>query len=148
MRLVMAFSFVLAMAAGAAAGPAADIVKRFYTDNIGMEASEEMRHLYTEPALSQFAGNDKAGDAGELGCIDAGLAVSGQDFDEDEIGRSLKLTEKVDGDRATVVARFSNFTQPNEVEWSLRKIGGKWLIADIANPAEGWRFSEFDCTYP
>jgi len=148
MRVAMAFSFVLAMATDAAAGPAADIVKQFYTDNIGMESSGGMRHLYTEPALSQFAGNDKAGDAGEMGCIDVGLAVSAQDFDEDEIRRSLKLTEKVEGDRATVVARFRNFRQPTAIEWSLRRIGGKWLIADIANPAEGWRFSEFDCTYP
>ena len=148
MRVVMASSFVLAMAAGAAAGPASDIVKPFYTGKIGMEASEAMRHLYTEPALSQFAGNDKAGDAGEMGCIDVGLAVSAQDFDEDEIRRSIKLTEKVDGDRATVIARFRNFRQPTEVEWSLRRIGGKWLIADIADRAAGWRFSEFDCAYP
>ena len=47
--------------------------------------------------------------------------------------------------RAMVIARFTNFGESREIEWTLVKEGGAWKVSDIANNALGWRVSQFNC---
>lgn len=143
-RLLAAASLLLASAFAALAATPAEVVARMY-GNVGWEASPERRHLFTDPAATKFAQNEAAFDRGDIGCIDFGVAIDGQDFDEEELARTLELTETVSGSEATVEARFLLFGEPRLIEWTLREIDGAWLIADVAGPENGWRLSEFDC---
>lgn len=127
------------------AGPAADAVGYFYAEGIGMEADESSRDRFTGPARAYLDASDRAFDEREEICLDFGLAVDGQDFDAAEIARTLELDEAADGGAAIVVASFTNFGQPREIEWTLVEENGAWKVTDIANEAAGWRVSQFVC---
>lgn len=127
------------------AGPAADAVGYFYSEGIGMEADEASRDRFTGPARAYLDASDRAFDEREEICLDFGLAVDGQDFDPTEIASTLELDETANDGAAIVVARFTNFGQPREIEWTLVEQNGTWKVADIANEAAGWRVSQFVC---
>ncbi len=138
------------LSGGALAGPAADTVRAFYLPQVQSATDADIRGRFVDPARSQLDKNDKAAEAGEgVGCIDWDLAADGQDFEDAEIARTLKLGEKVSGDRAVVTARFRQFAAPDSstatVEWTLRKVGGAWKVADIASLSNDWRLSSLDC---
>lgn len=130
--------------ASAHAGAASEVVASLY-DSVGMEADIALRDFYTDPALTRLNQNDAAFDRGGERCIDFGIAVDGQDFDADEIARTLDLSEEGEDDRTRVVASFSNFGQATRIEWTLELVGGEWKVADVASPQGGWRLSQFDC---
>ena len=140
---------ILAVAATPAlAGPASDFVKSFYTE-IEDPADPGNRDKFVDPAKTKLDQNDKTPE-GDVGCIDGALALDAQDFDEDVVKKTLKLDEKVSGDAATVTADFKLFddNQPDskrELVWSLKKAGGAWKVADIADPADEWKLSTLDC---
>jgi len=144
-RIIAALSLVLGSAPAALAGPAADAVRYFY-DNPGAELLEENRDRFTGAARAVLDANDRMWAESEDVCIDFGITVDAQDFDEDEIARTLALDERVAGDAAEVTARFSLFDEPRTIAWHLLQEGGAWKVADIAGlDGEGWRMSEFDC---
>ena len=132
----------------AAAGPASDLVKSFYAP-VGFEADPANRDKFVAPARDIFDQADKSATPGEVGCIDFVLAIDAQDFDQGEIDRTLKLDEKISGDSAAVKATFNVFPDDPDskrsIDWTLRKVGGLWKIADIASKSSDWRLSEFDC---
>lgn len=127
------------------AGQAADAVGYFYAEGIGMEADESSRNRFTGPARAYLDASDRAFDEREEICLDFGLAVDGQDFDAAEVAQTLELEEAADGGAAIVVARFTNFGEPREIEWTLVEENGAWKVADIANETAGWRVSQFLC---
>jgi len=129
----------------ALAGPATDVVASIYAQP-ATEFDPAKRDLYTGAARTQLDRNDAILATGEFGCIDFGFAYDAQDYNEKEIARSLRFSEKVKGNDVTVIASFVNFRQPTEIEWDLRKIDGKWKIVDVASLTGGWRLSEFDCS--
>ncbi|OCW57126.1 hypothetical protein [Hoeflea olei] len=140
---------ILTLLASIAAGPAvagepAEAVRYFY-ENIGAEVDVASRDRFTSPALDFLNAADAAWDRDETVCIDFGFAVDAQDFDEDEIATTLKLDETVEGDTARVSARFENFGQPTQVDWTLRKGATGWLVADIAAPDKSWSVSTMEC---
>jgi hypothetical protein len=137
---------ILCLTSAAFAGPAADTVRSFYTDNLGYEADVSTREYFIDPALSQLDANDELIAEGELGCISFGLAVDGQDFDADEIANTLELEENLDSDVAIVIARFMNFGEEREIEWWLREVDGYWRVSDIYSITSDWRLSDFDCS--
>ncbi|TIX63471.1 MAG: hypothetical protein E5V30_30905, partial [Mesorhizobium sp.] len=63
--------------------------------------------------------------------------------------KTLKLAETVNGDSAEVTATFSLFPEGDdskrEMVWSLKKVDGKWKIADIASKTGGWTLSALEC---
>ena len=143
------FLFVPALlVAPALAGEPSDLVERFYED-IGLESTLTGRALFTTPAAGIFVMDEKLSNGGEeIGCIDFGLAIDAQDYDDAEIARTLELDETVEGDKATVVASVDIFPggqAHREIEWTLRRKAGVWKIADVASLSGGWRLSEFDC---
>lgn len=141
----LTLALLLATATATLAGPAADVIRPFYGKQLGMETDKAWRGLYTDPARRQLDLNDKVNNTGDMGCIDFGLALDAQDYDDDEIRRSIKFDEKVTGDTAVVVASFTNFRKATRIEWTLRQVGGRWKISDIASPDNDWRLSKFEC---
>lgn len=143
-----ALAAILALSAvPALAGPASDAVRFFYTP-VKWEADPEFRDRFTGPAKKLFDLNDKMPE-GEIGCIDFGPGIDGQDYDDATIKKTLKLAEEVGGDQATVTARFTLFPEGDdakrEMQWLLVNEGGTWKIADIVSVTSGWKLSELEC---
>ncbi|MCR5855434.1 YbjP/YqhG family protein [Mesorhizobium sp. J428] len=131
----------------AIAGPASDAVRFFYVP-VKWEADPDFRDRFTGPAKKLFDLNDKMPE-GEIGCIDFGPGIDAQDYNDDTIKKTLKLSEDVQGDQATVTARFTLFPEGDdatrEMQWLLTKEGGTWKIADIVSVSSGWKLSELEC---
>lgn len=131
----------------ALAGPASDAVKFFYTP-VKWEADPDFRDRFTGPAKALFDLNDKTPE-GEMGCVDFGPGIDAQDYDDETIKKTLKLSEEVSGDNAVVTARFDLFPEGDgagrEMQWTLQQVSGKWKIADIASLSNGWKLSELNC---
>lgn len=143
-----ALAAILALSAvPALAGPASDAVRFFYVP-VKWEADPEFRERFTGPAKKLFDLNDKMPE-GEIGCIDFGPGIDGQDYDDATIKKTLKLAEEVSGDQATVTARFTLFPEGDdakrEIQWVMVSEGGKWKIADIVSVTSGWKLSELEC---
>ncbi|MDW6024114.1 DUF3828 domain-containing protein [Mesorhizobium sp. BAC0120] len=144
----IAAAMLVAMLSAAYAGGPADAVRPFY-DKVGYETDPEFRAKFVDPAKSKLEENDKlSGNGEEVGCIDWALSIDAQDYDEQELAKTLKLSEKEDGDKATVTATFNLFENQDsagEVIWSLQKAGGEWKISDIASKTGDWKLSSLDC---
>jgi hypothetical protein len=146
---LLAATFFLSMSALAVAGPASDAVKFFYSSE-RFVADAKYRDRFIEPVTKLFEQNDKALESADaIPCIDADPALDAQDFDQNQLTKTLKLSEVVNGDAAEVTATFSLFPDgegaDREMVWSLTKIDGKWKISDIASKTNGWRLSELEC---
>jgi hypothetical protein len=145
---VLIATVAMFLPAPAFAGPASDAVRFFYTPP-NFAADPVLRDRFIDPARAIFEANDKISSDGEVGCIDFGLAVDAQDYDEGEIARTLDLSEEITGDTAEVTARFQLYPDQEEsrreVLWTLARKGGQWKVSDIASLSSDWRLSEFDC---
>ncbi|MBZ9675075.1 DUF3828 domain-containing protein [Mesorhizobium sp. ES1-1] len=147
--LVAALSILLP--AAAFAGPASDAVKFFYVPAVRFEADAQYRDRFTDPVTKLFDLNDQAikKHPDEVACIDFDPGLDAQDFDQKSVSKTLKLSETVDGDKAEVTATFSLFSEGDdskrEMVWSLKKIGGKWKISDIASKTSDWKLSALGC---
>src|SRR2546423_13373884 len=152
MRLiVLAAALSIALPAAAFAGPASDAVRFFYVPEVKFEADEQYRDRFTEPVTKLFDLNDQATkkNPDEVACIDFDPGLDAQDFDQKTVSKTLKLSEKLDGDNAEVTASFSLFSEGDdskrEMVWSLKKIEGKWKISDIASKTSDWKLSALEC---
>ena len=152
MRLTVLFAALsIALPAAAFAGPASDAVKFFYVPAVKFEADEQYRDRFTEPVTKLFDLNDQATkkNPDEVACIDFDPGLDAQDFDQKSVSKTLKLSEKLDGDNAEVTASFSLFSEGDdskrEMVWSLKKIDGKWKISDIASKTSDWKLSALEC---
>ncbi len=143
MRLALALALFVTGTA-AYAGPATDAVQFFYKE-IGAEYDPANRDRFVDPARAVLTANEKS----EEPCLDFGLATDAQDYDDQELARSLKFAEDVTGSEATVTASFRLFAgdseNDKEIVWSLRKVGSGWKISDIGQANGSWRLSEFTC---
>ncbi|ESY65826.1 YbjP/YqhG family protein [Mesorhizobium sp. M0051] len=152
MRLtVLVAALSIALPAAAVAGPASNAVKFFYVPAVKFEADEQYRDRFTEPVTKLFDLNDQATkkNPDEVACIDFDPGLDAQDFDQKTVSKTLKLSEKLDGDNAEVTASFSLFSEGDdskrEMVWSLKKIEGKWKISDIASKTNDWKLSALEC---
>jgi len=145
----IAAAILMTTLSAARAGEPVETVRAFYT-NVVSEVDPEFRSRFVNPAKAKFEENDKLlGDGEEVGCIDWVLSVDAQDYDTTVLAKTLQLTEKKDGQKATVTAKFDLFEdQPDsarEVVWSLEKVNGEWKVSDIASKTGGWKLSELKC---
>jgi hypothetical protein len=152
MRLtVLLAALSIALPAAAFAGPASDTVKFFYVPEVKFEADAQYRDRFTEPVTKLFDLNDQATkkNPDQVACIDFDPGLDAQDFDQKTVSKTLKLSEKLDGDNAEVTASFSLFSEGDdskrEMAWSLKKIDGKWKISDIASKTSDWKLSALEC---
>lgn len=145
--LAAAMLGLIAAAGSAAAQTPEDIVRGIYEGGGTRSSIDRMRtpgarSRYFQPALVRlFDANDRDE------CIDFGLHINGQDFDEAEIARTLRLETRQEGERAAVDARFRSFGKPNLFRFEFGRSGDRWKIADIASLAgnERWRLSATPC---
>jgi hypothetical protein len=146
---VAALSIVLP--AAAFAGPASDAVKFFYVPAVKFEADAQYRDRFTQPVTRLFDLNDQAikKHPDEVACIDFDPGLDAQDFDQKSVSKTLKLSEKLDGDDAEVTASFNLFSEGDdskrEMVWSLRKVDGRWKVSDIASKTSDWKLSALEC---
>ncbi len=143
-RAILSAALFIATAQAALAGPPSDAVGWFYS-HVGDEALPENRDRFTGPAKDFLDANDKAWKEREYICLDFGITVDGQDFDADEIAKTLNLDEQVKGDDATVTASFKLFGEPRKIEYLLAKEDGDWKVADVVSLTGNWKLSEFNC---
>lgn len=151
LRLLVVAASVLISGASLAASPS-EAVKFFYGPPLQYEPDIELRGRFIDPAKSVFEQNDKSlANDQEVPCIEASPGIDAQDYDETELARTLELTEAIDGDNATVTARFTLFpgsadeSAKREMRWSLKQIDGAWLVADIESVSNGWKLSDIKC---
>ena len=149
--IVLAAAMSIALPAAALAGPASKAVKFFYVPEVKFEADASYRDRFTEPVTKLFEANDKAQKEkpDEVSCIDFDPGLDAQDFDQKTVSKTLKLTEAVNGDTAEVTANFNLFQEGDdskrEMVWSLKKVDGKWKIADIISKTSDWTLSALGC---
>jgi len=132
------------------AGEASETVRGFYSD-VEFEADPSFRDRFVDPAKAKFAENDAQSSNGEeVGCIDFVLAIDAQDYDEKVLAKTLQLSEDVQGEAATVTAKFSLFENQDdaqrEIVWSLKNVDGAWKVSDIESKTSDWKLSQLDCT--
>ncbi len=149
--LMAAAVLSIALPAAALAGPASNAVKFFYVPEVRFEADAKYRDRFTEPVTKLFDLNDKASknNPDEVACLDFDPGLDAQDFDQKTLTKTLKLAETVNGDTAEVTAKFSLFPEGDdskrEMVWSLKKVDGKWKIADITSKTSNWTLSALEC---
>jgi hypothetical protein len=149
--IVLAAVFSLAVPAAALAGPASNAVKFFYVPEVKFEADEQYRDRFTEPVTKLFTLNDQAAKnkPDEVACIDFDPGLDAQDFDQKTVSKTLKLAEAITGDSAEVTATFTLFPEGDdskrEMVWSLKKVDGKWKVADITSKTSNWTLSALEC---
>ena len=149
--IVLAAVFSIALPVAALAGPASNAVKFFYVPEVKFEGDAKYRDRFTEPVTRLFDLNDQAqkNKPDEVPCIDFAPGLDAQDYDETTVAKTLKLSEAVDGDSASVTVTFSLFPEGDdskrEMVWSLKKVDGKWKVADIASKTSGWTLSALEC---
>lgn len=142
---------ICAVSGPALAGPASDAVMFFYSP-VKFAADAQYRDRFIEPVTKLFELNDAAlkKNPDEVACIDFEPALDAQDYDDKAVADSLKLSEVVNGDSATVTANFNLFTEGDdskrEMVWDLKKVNGDWKIADISSKSNSWKLSELGCS--
>ncbi|MCV9938059.1 YbjP/YqhG family protein [Boseaceae bacterium BT-24-1] len=110
--------------------------------SIGRLRSPENRARYFQPGLVKLLVAD---DRTENLCIDFAITGSGQDYDDNEITRTLRIESKADSNRAAIDVRFRNFGEPNHIRYDFVRAGELWKIADIASLSHRWRLSKLRC---
>lgn len=137
-----------ALVAGTASAETPDtIVRGIYAggltqSSIGRLRSPENRARYFQPGLVKLLAAD---DRTENLCIDFAITSSGQDYDDKEITRTLRIETKADGNRTAIDVRFRNFGEPNHIRYDFVRAGELWKIADIASLSHRWRLSKLRC---
>lgn len=144
LKVVFSLSLLAIASVPVLAGEPSDVVKAFY-DDPGSEYQLENRDRFVDPVLNFLNASDAAWNRDETICIDFVFSIDGQDFDLEEIAKTLKLDETVKGDTATVLAHFNNFDQPTEVEWTFKHEASGWKVSDIASLTNDWRVSTMSC---
>ncbi|MBW8909082.1 MAG: DUF3828 domain-containing protein [Mesorhizobium sp.] len=149
--IVVAAVLSIVLPAAAFAGPASNAVKFFYVPDVKFEGDAKYRDRFTDPVTKLFDLNDKAtkNNPDEVACLDFDPGLDAQDFDQKTLAKTLKLAETVNGDTAEVTATFNLFPEADdskrEMVWSLKKLDGKWKVADIASKTSNWTLSALEC---
>jgi hypothetical protein len=142
---LLAFSFSSAFLLSAATR--IDDPKTFVTEVYRrLVASQSTHSSYTAPEdiytprLEKLVREDKRKAKGEVGCLDFDFWLNAQDW---TITR-LTITSVEDGqDRKTVIAKFRNLGEPQEIHFDFRKNAGRWLLDDVHSlSAPPWTLSD------
>jgi uncharacterized protein DUF3828 len=95
--------------------------------------------IYT-PRLHKLLSDDQRKAKGEVGCLDFVFWLNAQDWKI----TNLAITTSDDGpDRQTVITKFRNSGEPQEMHFDFRRISGRWLLDDARSlSAPPWTLSE------
>ena len=95
--------------------------------------------IYT-PRLEKLLRDDKRKAKGEVGCVDFVFWINAQDWTISH----LAITSVDEGqDRKTVITKFLNLGERQEIHFDFRFIAGHWLLDDVHSlSAPPWTLSE------
>lgn len=114
-------------------------------------AAQSTNYSYTPPddiytaRLGKLLRDDRQKAKGEVGCLDFVFWVNAQDWTI----TNLSITRADEGqERKTVIARFLNIGEPQEIHFDFRRYAGRWLLDDVHSVlAPQWKLSEIlKCT--
>lgn len=155
MRMVKWLFLVLVLVAGPVRADTPEALIQWIYTSLDQPVPAEQKSLpyimsraqrgqfFSERMVTLFDNNDTHG--GDLAsmCLGFPIAIPGQDFDRNEVIRTLQTQAAGDAERQRVVARFTNFSLPAEVTYDFIVENGRWVIDDIAGP--GFRLSQVAC---
>ncbi|MBL8568261.1 MAG: hypothetical protein JNK84_04180 [Phreatobacter sp.] len=137
---------MLGLASAAEAQTPQAIVEGIYAGGLTRSSLDRMRapanraRHFQPPLVRLLAANDREE------CIDFALTSDGNNYDEAEIARTIRMEARTEGDRASVDVRFMSLGKPNHYRYEFERAGDRWKIADIASLGEGnWRLSQTAC---
>jgi hypothetical protein len=95
--------------------------------------------IYT-PRLEKLLRDDKRKAKGEVGCLDFVFWLNAQDWTITH----LTITSADEGqERKTVITKFLNGGEPQEIHFDFRANAGRWLLDDVHSlSAPPWTLSE------
>ncbi|WP_202354859.1 hypothetical protein [Mesorhizobium sp. 113-3-3] len=120
------------------------VVRPFY-DQLGLEIDPAQRSHFIDPAKTVLDKSDALRKSGQGECLDPNMALDNADYDKDEIGKSLKTLEAINGDQAKVIVAFVVAGNPHRLEWKLKKVDGDWKISDLLSVTGEWALSQYQC---
>lgn len=135
MRLnVLAAAAFAALAAGPAAAfedPGA-LMEAIYAPYLADDFHQDTTPYFAAPIRARLGSEYQIG-----GWLGADPFVNGQDFDID----GLVINKPIyDGDRASIEVSFTNFGEPNLLEYALVLEADGWKIEDITTIAGGYQY--------
>ncbi len=100
--------------------------------------------IYTA-RLSKLIQGDRKRAHGEVGCLDFDFWVNGQDWNITNLNVASGAAGK---DQWTVIAKFRNLGDPNEIHFDFRRVEQRWLLDDVHSAKETrWTLSDIlKCT--
>lgn len=138
--------WMLGLACAAQAQTPQAIVEGIYAGGLTRSSMDRMRLpanrvRHFQPGLVRLlAANDRED------CIDFALTSDGNNYDEAEIMRTIRMETRTEENRASVDVRFMSLGKPNHYRYEFERAGDSWKIADIASLGEGnWRLSQTRC---
>lgn len=152
-RLVAAVFWACLVATIATAQTPEDIIRWVYQSHSQsgpangihhLAAPEQRAQFFSRRMVAFFEANDSYGNDLASACLDFALDIPGNDFDAQEIVRTLSVSSSGDADRPSVTASFTTFGQPAQIIYDFISEDGFMRIDDIAGP--GWRVSLMPCT--
>ncbi|TPN38835.1 hypothetical protein FKO01_05865 [Mesorhizobium sp. B2-3-3] len=120
------------------------VVRPFY-DQVGLEIDPSQRSHFVDPAKTVLDKSDGLRKSGQGECLDPNMALDNADYDKDEIDKSLKTLEAINGDQAKVIVAFVVAGNPHRLEWKFKKVGGEWKISDLLSVTGEWALSQYQC---
>jgi Protein of unknown function (DUF3828) len=144
-----AFSSVVALSAATRIDDPKAFVTEVYRRLI---ETQSKGHSYSEPddiytaRLAKLIRDDRKKAKGEVGCLEIDFWVNGQDWEITD----LAVTSTDGGpDRKTVIAKFRNLGNPEEIHFDFRRNAGRWQLDDVRSLSAKapWTLSEIlKCT--
>lgn len=120
------------------------VVKPFY-ERIGLEIDPAERGNFVDPAKTVLDKSDALRKSGQGECLDPNMALDNADYDKDQIDKSLKTLEAINGDQAKVIVAFVIDNNPHRLEWKFKKVDGQWKISDLLSVTGEWALSQYQC---
>ena len=115
------------------------VYRRFVAAQSSHSSYTPPENIYT-PRLKKLLLEDKRKAHGEVGCIDFDFWINAQDW---EITRLAITSTDKSNERETVVAKFVNIGEPQEMHFDFRRISGRWLLDDVHSlSSPPWTLSE------
>ena len=123
-----------------------DDPKTFVAEVYRRYMAESARSPYTPPGdiytprLQKLLSEDRRKSKGEVGCVDFVFWLNAQDW---KITNLAITTSDEAPDRQTVITKFRNSGEPQEMRFDFRRVSGRWLLDDARSlSAPPWTLSE------
>jgi hypothetical protein len=120
------------------------VVRPFY-DQVNLEIDPAQRSHFTDPAKTVLDKSDALRKSGQGECLDPNMALDNADYDKEQIDKSLKTLQAINGDQAKVIVAFVIDNNPHRLEWKFKKIDGEWKISDLLSVTGEWALSQYQC---